>query len=194
MGSGEGTRWSSSRRRFGFWSLAWHWRQRHGVGDRAGRPVHHQLCLVAALNWRNRCSGEYLGIPAGADKQRTSEHPPLENPADAPSTEMALEMAPGERNAPSLGWNYLFSEIAGATRYMQFSFHTMGETQMGRYKFSNWTLHMASIIIIFSTFWGIALKEWRAVSAHTETLVFLKLLTLVGSTMIVGDGNYLGSK
>jgi hypothetical protein len=23
--------------------------------------------------------------------------------------------------------------------------HTMGETQMGRYKFSSWTLHMASI-------------------------------------------------
>jgi hypothetical protein len=33
---------------------------------------------------------------------------------------------------------------------MQFFFYTMGETQMGRFKFSSWTLHMASIII-FST-------------------------------------------
>jgi L-rhamnose-H+ transport protein len=76
---------------------------------------------------------------------------------------------------------------------VQFFFYTMGETQMGRYKFSSWTLHMASIII-FSTLWGIALKEWRGVSAKTKTLVFLTLLTLVGSTMIVGYGNYLGLK
>jgi L-rhamnose-H+ transport protein len=77
-----------------------------------------------------------------------------------------------------------------ATWYMQFFFYTMGETQMGRYKFSSWTLHMASIII-FSTLWGIALKEWRGVSRRTKTLVFLTLLTLVGSTVIVGYGNYL---
>ena len=147
----------------------------------------------AVLNMRNRSYGEYLRIPEGADTQRTSEHPPLENPTDAASTEMALEMLVSGRKAPSLGWNYLFSAVAGATWYMQFFFYTMGETQMGRYKFSSWTLHMASIII-FSTLWGIALKEWRGVSAKTKTLVFLTLLTLVGSTMIVGYGNYLGLK
>ena len=87
--------------------------------------------------------------------------------------------------------NYLFSALAGTTWYMQFFFYTMGETQMGRYKFSSWTLHMASIII-FSTLWGIALKEWRGVSRRTKALVFLTLLTLVGSTVIVGYGNYLG--
>jgi len=37
-------------------------------------------------------------------------------------------------------------------------FYTMGETQMGRYKSSSWTLHMASIIIL-SSLWGIGLKE-----------------------------------
>jgi L-rhamnose-H+ transport protein len=103
---------------------------------------------------------------------------------------MALEMHV-DAGKPSLGWNYLFSAVAGATWYMQFFFYTMGETQMGQYKFSSWTLHMSSIII-FSTLWGIALKEWRGVSARTRTLVFLTLLTLVGSTMIVGYGNYLG--
>jgi L-rhamnose-H+ transport protein len=50
---------------------------------------------------------------------------------------------------------------------------------------------MASIMI-FSTLWGIALKEWKGVSPRTKVLVFLTLLTLVGSTMIVGYGNYLG--
>ena len=56
--------------------------------------------------------------------------------------------------------NYFFSALAGTTWYFQFFFYTMGETQMGRYKFSSWTLHMASIII-FSTLWGIALRNGR---------------------------------
>ena len=92
----------------------------------------------------------------------TSEHPPLENPTDAASTEMALQLHSSLRGSRSLGWNYLFSALAGATWYLQFFFYTMGETQMGRYKFSSWTLHMASIII-FSTLWGIALEgvAWR---------------------------------
>jgi L-rhamnose-H+ transport protein len=68
----------------------------------------------------------------------------------------------------------------------------MGETQMGTYKFSSWTLHMASIII-FSTLWGIALKEWSGTSPKTKRLVVLALLFLIGSTVIVGYGNYLGT-
>jgi len=68
----------------------------------------------------------------------------------------------------------------------------MGETQMRRFKFSSWTLHMASIII-FSTLWGIALKEWKGAGFRTKCLVGLSLLILVLSTMVVGYGNYLGS-
>lgn len=145
----------------------------------------------AILNVRNRSYGEYLRIPAGADARDSREHPRLENATDAAATEMAHELAEGQRKAPSMSWNYFFSALAGLTWYMQFFFYTMGETQMGRYRFSSWTLHMASIII-FSTLWGIALKEWRGVSPRTKILVFLTLLTLVGSTMIVGYGNYLG--
>ena len=145
----------------------------------------------AILNWRNRSYGEYLKIPGGAINSTRGEHPRIENPVDAPSTEMALESRAPAAARPSLSWNYLFSALAGGTWYMQFFFYTTGETQMGRYKFSSWTLHMASIII-FSTLWGIALKEWRGVSRRTKVLVFLTLLTLVGSTVIVGYGNYLG--
>jgi hypothetical protein len=64
--------------------------------------------------------------------------------------------------------NYFFSALAGTTWYFQFFFYTMGETQMGAYKFSSWTLHMASIII-FSSLWGIALHEWRGASAATRS-------------------------
>src|SRR5690349_8767178 len=107
---------------------------------------------------------------------------------------------PTSRNAPPslttatapMVSNYLFSALAGTTWYMQFFFYTMGETQMGRYKFSSWTLHMASIMI-FSTLWGIALKEWKGSGLKTKLLVALSLLVLISSTVIVGYGNFLAT-
>ncbi len=101
-----------------------------------------------------------------------------------------LRQAPEER-VPMLG-NYLFSALAGLTWYMQFFFYTMGETQMGQYKFSSWTIHMASIIL-FSSLWGIALKEWKGASGLTKTLLAVGLGTLVYSTLIIGYGNYLAT-
>jgi L-rhamnose-H+ transport protein len=73
---------------------------------------------------------------------------------------------------------------------MQFFFYTMGETQMGQYKFSSWTLHMASIII-FSTLWGVALHEWRGSSKKTHALITAGIAVLILSTVIVGYGNKL---
>ncbi len=89
-----------------------------------------------------------------------------------------------------LGLNYLLCAAAGITWYLQFFFYTMGETQMGRFRFSSWTLHMASIII-FSTLWGIALHEWRGSSGRTRRLVAAGIGVLVLATLIVGYGNYL---
>ncbi len=94
-------------------------------------------------------------------------------------------------SVPMLG-NYVFSAIAGVTWYLQFFFYSMGETKMGEYKFSSWTLHMASIII-FSTLWGVALHEWKGSSKKTHVLVTIGLAVLVLSTFIVGYGNYLNS-
>jgi len=89
--------------------------------------------------------------------------------------------------------NYLFCALAGTAWYMQFFFYTMGEAQMGSYKFSSWTLQMASIII-FSSLWGIGLHEWRGTSRRTRTLLGVSLAILVASTMIVGYGNYLAAR
>ena len=86
--------------------------------------------------------------------------------------------------------NYLLCALAGTTWYFQFFFYTMGESQMGRYAFSSWTLHMASIII-FSSLWGIGFKEWKGAGALAASLLSLALLLLVTSTVIVGYGNYL---
>jgi L-rhamnose-H+ transport protein len=68
----------------------------------------------------------------------------------------------------------------------------MGETKMGKYSFSSWTLHMASIII-FSTLWGIFLREWHGTSSKTKVLVAVGLAVLILSTLIVGYGNYLNT-
>ena len=68
----------------------------------------------------------------------------------------------------------------------------MGQTKMGKFDFSSWTLHMASIIL-FSTLWGIALKEWNGTSLRTKSLVGIGIFVLVLSTVVIGLGNYLGS-
>jgi hypothetical protein len=50
---------------------------------------------------------------------------------------------------------------------------------------------MASIMI-FSTLWGIALREWNGTGRRTKMLVAASLLVLIASTVVVGYGNYLG--
>lgn len=94
----------------------------------------------------------------------------------------------GER--PPLLRNYLLAALGGTLWYLQFFFYTMGESQMGAYGFSSWTLHMASIIL-FSTLWGFALKEWAGTSRRTRTFVWAGIGALVGSTIIIGIGNAL---
>lgn len=93
---------------------------------------------------------------------------------------------------PKLAVNYLWCAVAGVTWYLQFFFYGMGTTQMGAYEFSSWTLHMAAIII-FSTTWGILLREWKGTSRTTYLWVAAGLITLIVSTIIVGWGNSLGS-
>jgi L-rhamnose-H+ transport protein len=86
--------------------------------------------------------------------------------------------------------NYIFAALAGVIWYFQFFFYSMGQTRMGKYDFSSWTLHMASIII-FATLWGLFLKEWRGTSLRTRLLVAIGLFLLIASTIVVGYGNYL---
>ena len=89
--------------------------------------------------------------------------------------------------------NYLFSALAGICWYFQFFFYTMGATQMGKYDFASWTLHMASIII-FSTMWGWIFHEWKGSSRKAHLLIAGGIATLVLSTIVIGIGTYLKSK
>ena len=147
-------------------------------------------CL--GLNIRNQSSYQYFS-PTARKTAVPYDETIVETAIDAPSREL-VEHIPGSiRNAPQsvpMLANYLLCMLAGTTWYFQFFFYTMGETQLGRFGFSSWTLHMASITI-FSTIWGLGLKEWKGAGAPAMRLLSLALLLLVGSTMIVGYGNYL---
>jgi L-rhamnose-H+ transport protein len=129
------------------------------------------------LNLKNRSGYEYLA------SHRRSEQ------AGTQSGSTKATAAMSELQIPRLA-NYGFAALAGATWYFQFFFYTMGATQMGRYDFASWTLHMASIII-FSTMWGWILHEWRGASRKAHGLIAAGIATLILSTIIIGCGTWL---
>jgi L-rhamnose-H+ transport protein len=136
------------------------------------------------LVFRNRSISQFLGSP-GVNPMR----------AAAVTGETLMDLDPAdiltyERLSPgTLLRNYIFAAMAGVIWYFQFFFYSMGQTKMGKYDFSSWTLHMASIII-FATLWGLVLREWKGTSVRTKTLVTCGLALLIGSTLVVGYGNY----
>lgn len=139
------------------------------------------------LNVRNRTGYQYL-----ASRVRP-EHAGLGVSGGGHSGDMATKasFAADELKVPVLG-NYLFSTLAGVIWYFQFFFYTMGETQMGKFGFSSWTLHMASIII-FATMWGWILHEWKGSSRKAHTLIAAGIVTLILATIVIGFGTYLNA-
>jgi L-rhamnose-H+ transport protein len=139
------------------------------------------------LHVRNRTAYQYLATevrPEHAALAATGgEH------AGAGGT--AVPAAESDLRVPRFR-NYFLSALAGTTWYFQFFFYTMGETQMGRFGFSSWTLHMASIII-FSTLWGVYFREWRGSSRRTHVLIAAGIATLILSTLVIGYGSYIGA-
>lgn len=136
----------------------------------------------ALLNIKNHTGYQYLATHV------RPEHAGLtaaegEHHADGNATAASADL-----RVPMLA-NYLFSALAGTTWYFQFFFYTMGETQMGKYGFASWTLHMASIII-FSTMWGWIFHEWKGTSKKAHTLIATGIATLILSTIIIGYGTY----
>ena len=111
---------------------------------------------------KNRSLPQFVGITSGKEK--------------IPTPQMLL--------------NYLFSAAAGLLWYLQFFFYSMGQTRMGKYDFSSWTLHVAGTIL-FATLWGALLHEWRGTSRRTRAMGSTGFALLVLSTLIVGYGNYL---
>jgi L-rhamnose-H+ transport protein len=148
------------------------------------------------LNLRNKTGHEYLSSQRAVVLSADRGPLPIEETAFIGPTAGVLTPASAtlvrETVRVPLFRNYLLCALAGVTWYMQFFFYTMGESQMGTYKFSSWTIHMASIVI-FSTLWGVALNEWKGSGPVAIRLLVIGLAVLVGSTMIIGYGNYLAT-
>jgi L-rhamnose-H+ transport protein len=140
-----------------------------------------------ALIYKNHSGRQFFGEP-GNNPMRSTETSGQTLVNFDPSDDATYRITPR-----SLAANYFFAALAGVIWYFQFFFYSMGQTRMGKYDFSSWTLHMASIII-FATLWGLLLKEWRGTSRRTRILVATGLVLLVSSTLVVGYGNYLKAK
>lgn len=85
--------------------------------------------------------------------------------------------------------NYSWAALAGVTWYFQFFFYGMGDSYLGdEFRFAGWTLHMA-FIIVFSTLWGLALKEWKGASPATYRLVYTGLGLIILSAVLIGMGS-----
>ena len=150
----------------------------------------------AFLNLKNGTGYQYFSSTLRNAAPRRDQETIIETAMDAPSEEIVEHAA---RTASLAGYsvpmlsNYLFSALAGTTWYLQFFFYTMGETQMGRFGFASWTLHMASIII-FSTMWGWIFHEWKGSSKKAHSLIASGIAMLILSTIVIGVGTWLKSK
>jgi L-rhamnose-H+ transport protein len=142
------------------------------------------------LNFKNRTGYQYLASEVREEHAHhggtgSGEHGAAETAAAASSGTLDLKI-------PVLG-NYLFSAAAGTCWYFQFFFYTMGATQMGKFDFASWTLHMSSIII-FATMWGWIFHEWKGSSKKAHLLIAGGIATLILATIVIGFGAYLKSK
>jgi L-rhamnose-H+ transport protein len=145
------------------------------------------LIWSAILILKNRSAAEFFGRP-GRNPLRAAQGSGYTQANLDPTDPELRHLSPR-----TLAVNYLFAALAGVIWYFQFFFYSMGETKMGRLDFSSWTLHMASIIL-FATLWGLVLKEWKGTSIRTRLIVTAGVLLLLGSTVVVGAGNYLKTK
>jgi L-rhamnose-H+ transport protein len=164
-----------------------------------GLPV---LCLVmfgglvtnatwcAWLIVRNGTAGEWFGRVATQPGAPAAQSNDPDHPSPFEPVPIRDETLTSAR--PPLLANFALCAVAGFAWYLQFFFYTMGESQMGRFGFSSWTLHMASIII-FGTLWGFAFREWRGAGARVRAAVWAGIAILVGATAIIGYGNMLAA-
>ena len=88
--------------------------------------------------------------------------------------------------------NYTLVGLAGILWYTQLLFYGMGTTTMGEYAFAAWSI-LTALVMVISMLWGLALKEWKGVSARTLSLVWSGIAVLVLSAMVIGAGSHLAA-
>jgi L-rhamnose-H+ transport protein len=140
------------------------------------------FCWCALLNIKNRSAYQYFAAKVRQQSDDLNDSRAVQSAPISPQADSTIPLVR----------NYFFSAAAGTIWYFQFFFYTMGETQMGKYGFASWTLHMASIII-FSTMWGLIFHEWQGTSRKARGFLAVGISSLILSTIIIGCGTYLKS-
>jgi L-rhamnose-H+ transport protein len=102
-----------------------------------------------------------------------------------------VELPAGEEKA-SLPVNFSMAALTGFLWYGQFFFYGLGHVRMGEYKFTSWAIHM-SMLVLFSTLAGVALREWIGCRPRTWAALFVAIVVLLVAVGLLTYGNYLGS-
>ena len=88
--------------------------------------------------------------------------------------------------------NYVLVGLAGILWYVGIFFYGMAITAMGKYDFAAWSISTA-LVIVFSTLWGLALKEWKGVSPRTLWFLGGEIVVLILSALVIGMGSRLAT-
>ena len=88
--------------------------------------------------------------------------------------------------------NYALATLTGVLWYGQFFFYGIAHTLMGRFAFVSWALHM-TMLVFFSAFVGLLLREWRSSRPRTILTLIAALLLLIGSVAAIGWGSFQGA-
>ncbi|MBS1566446.1 MAG: rhamnose/proton symporter RhaT [Bacteroidetes bacterium] len=92
--------------------------------------------------------------------------------------------------ASALAGNYAWSSLAGTLWYLQFLFYGMAAYYMGKYSFTNWSIHM-SFMVVAGNLWGFYYKEWAGVSPRTFRRNIIGIVVLVASGIVMGVASYI---
>ncbi len=87
--------------------------------------------------------------------------------------------------------HFSMAVLTGCLWYGQFFFYGIGHVRMGDYKFSSWGVHMI-MLVLFSTFAGIVLREWVACRRRTQAGLALAIFVLIAAVLSLAYGNYVG--
>jgi len=137
-----------------------------------GITVNLGFCIWMHL--RNRSFGDYTRTAPGG--------------SPSPGGSPGATNAPGE--VTSLAGNYGFSALAGTLWYLQFIFYGMAAFYMGRFSFTNWSIHM-SFMVVASNLWGFYYREWSGVSPKTFRTNIIGIIVLVTAGIIMGVASYV---
>ncbi|MDA3613287.1 L-rhamnose/proton symporter RhaT [Polluticaenibacter yanchengensis] len=99
---------------------------------------------------------------------------------------------PGFSKSP-LALYFLMAVLTGTLWYSQFFFYGLGHVNLENYQFTSWAIHMV-MLVIFSTFTGIAFKEWHNAGSPAKKVLILSLAILLLSVFLLTYGNYLGGQ